>query len=1078
MWIVRLALRRPYTIVVAALMIVILGVMTITRMTTDIFPEINIPVVSVIWSYNGVSPDEMEKRIVTISERAFTTTVNDIEHMESQSMRGVSVIKIFFQPGAKIEAAVAQLTSVSQTVLRVLPPGITPPFILRYSASNVPILQMSVGSKSLSEQEIYDLGLNFIRTQLATVQGASIPLPYGGKARQVMVDLDTQALYARGLSSTDVVNAISVQNLILPAGSAKIGDRDYTVRLNSSPEAVEALNNLPIRQVNGAMVYIRDVAQVHDGFAVQTNVVRQDGQRASLLTILKSGGASTLDVVNRIQSVLPRVKSTLPPNLDMKLLFDQSLFVRASLEGVIKEALIAACLTATMILLFLGSWRSTIIVAVSIPLSILCSIIIMSLLGQTINVMTLGGLALAVGILVDDATVEIENIHRNLGQGKPLTKAILDGAQQIATPALVATLCICIVFTPVVFLTGVSRSLFTPLAMAVVFAMLSSYVLSRTLVPVMARFLLKHELGMYQEDGECAGNSHNLFWRFHAGFNQRFNSMRDRYHAALEWGLSHRIWVLFVAIAFCASAVALFPFVGEDFFPTVDAGQFRMHVRAPAGTRIEATEQLFGQVEQTIRRVIPAEEVSVILDNIGLPVGGINLAFSDSATIGSADGEILVSLNHEHHGSTWQYVKKLRKELKTEFPQASFFFQPADIVSQILNFGLPAPVDIQVLGRNAEKNYAIAKQIREKVAQIPGAVDVHLHQIVNAPELGIEVDRTQAQQTGLSQRDVASSILTSLSSSGQTSPNYWLNPKTGVNYLVAVQTPTAKVDSVDAIEGTPIGSAAAGTPQLLNNLATVKRRTSISVVNHYNVQPVFDVYANVQDRDLGGVSRQIDRIVDEFRKQLPKGSFIEVRGQVGTMKSSFLSMGVGLLFAILLVYFLMVVNFQSWLDPLIIMMALPSALAGIVWMLFVTQTTLSVPSLMGSIMCMGVATANSILLVTFANDQRLLGKDARQAASLAGFTRLRPVLMTALAMILGMVPMALGLGEGGEQNAPLGRAVIGGLTAATFATLFFVPVVYSKLRRKQPASLDDDLDSASGLGSGELAVGNGGSIAH
>jgi CzcA family heavy metal efflux pump len=1067
MWIVRLALRRPYTIVVAALMIVILGVMTITRMTTDIFPDINIPVVSVIWSYNGVSPDEMEKRIVTISERAFTTTVNDIEHMESQSMRGVSVIKIFFQPGAKVEAAVAQLTSVSQTVLRVLPPGIVPPLILRYSASNVPILQMSVGSKSLSEQEIYDLGLNFIRTQLATVQGASIPLPYGGKARQVMVDLDTQALYARGLSPTDVVNAISAQNLILPAGNAKIGDRDYTVRLNSSPEAVEALNNLPIRQINGSMTYIRDVAQVHDGFAVQTNVVRQDGQRASLMTILKSGGASTLDVVARIKSVLPRVKSTLPAELDLKLLFDQSLFVRASLEGVVKEALIAACLTATMILLFLGSWRSTIIVAISIPLSILCSIIIMSLLGQTINVMTLGGLALAVGILVDDATVEIENIHRNLGQGKPLTRAILDGAQQIATPALVATLCICIVFTPVIFLTGVSKSLFTPLAMAVVFAMLSSYVLSRTLVPVMARFLLKHELDMYQEDGECEGNSSNFFWRFHAGFNQRFDWMRDRYQSILDWGLGHRIWVLFVAIAFCASAVVLFPFVGEDFFPTVDAGQFRLHVRAPVGTRVEETESLFGQVEKTIRRAIPAEEVSVILDNIGLPVGGINLAFSDSATIGSADGEILVALNPEHHGSTWQYVKQLRKELKAEFPQASFFFQPADIVSQILNFGLPAPVDIQVLGRNAEKNYAIAKQIREQVAQIPGAVDVHLHQIVDAPELGIEIDRTQAQQAGLSQRDVASSILTSLSSSGQTSPNYWLNPKTGVNYLVAVQTPTDKMDSVDDIESTPI-AAGSGTSQLLSNLATVKRRTSIAVVNHYNVQPVFDIYANVQDRDLGGVSKEIDRIVATARKQLTKGSFIEVRGQVGTMKSSFISMGVGLLFAILLVYFLMVVNFQSWLDPLIIMMALPSALAGIVWILFITQTTLSVPSLMGSIMCMGVATANSILLVTFANDQRLLGKNAREAASLAGFTRLRPVLMTALAMIIGMVPMALGVGEGGEQNAPLGRAVIGGLTAATFATLFFVPVVYSKLRRKQPESLDDDLDlmHSDGNGSG------------
>ena len=1070
MWIVRLALRRPYTFIVAALLIVILGVMTITRMRTDIFPEINVPVASVIWSYTGVSPEEMEKRIVTISERAFTTTVNDIEHMESQSMRGVSVIKIFFQPGAKIEAAVAQLTATSQTVLRALPPGITPPLILRYSASNVPILQMSVGSKSLSEQEIYDLGLNFIRTQLATVQGASIPLPYGGKARQVMVDLDTQALYARGLSSTDVVNAINAQNLILPAGNAKIGDRDYTVRLNSSTEAVAALNDLPVKQLNGATVYIRDVAQVHDGFAVQSNVVRQDGQRASLLTILKSGGASTLDVVGRINEVLPRIKSTLPPELDLKLLFDQSLFVKASLEGVIKEAVIAACLTATMILLFLGSWRSTIIVAVSIPLSILCSIIAMSLVGQTLNVMTLGGLALAVGILVDDATVEIENIHRNLGQGKPIKRAILDGAQQIATPALVATLCICIVFTPVVLLTGVSQSLFTPLAMAVVFAMLSSYVLSRTLVPVMAQSLLPSEMHLYREDGEQTAGSSNLFSRLHTGFNHRFDGMRDRYRNALDWGLSHRIWVLFVAIAFFVSGLVLLPFVGQDFFPTVDAGQFRLHVRAPAGTRIEETERYFGQVEAKIRQLIPPDEIKTILDNLGLPVGGINLAFSDSATIGSADGEILVALDQEHHGSTWQYVKRLRKELRQEFPQLSFFFQPADIVSQILNFGLPAPIDIQVLGRNAKTNYGIAKTIQAQVAHIPGAVDVHLHQVVDAPQLDIDIDRTQAQQAGLTQRDVANNVLTSLSSSGQASPNYWLSPKTGVNYLVAVQTPTNKIDSLEAVGNTPISSqsasgqaasvqsttAQAGGSQLLTNLATMKRSKTVSVVNHYNVQPVFDIYANVQDRDLGGVSNEIDRIVAEAKKKLPKGSFIEVRGQVGTMKSSFLSLGLGLVFAIMLVYFLMVVNFQSWLDPLIIMMALPCALAGIVWMLFITQTTLSVPSLMGAIMSIGVATANSILVVMFANQQRLLGKGSYESALLAGYTRLRPVLMTAFAMIIGMVPMALGLGEGGEQNAPLGRAVIGGLTAATFATLFFVPVVYSKLRRQQPQNLDEE----------------------
>jgi multidrug efflux pump subunit AcrB len=830
------------------------------------------------------------------------------------------------------------------------------------------------------------------------------------------------------------------------------------VRLNSSPEAAEALNNLPIKQINNAMVYIRDVAQVHDGFAVQTNVVRQDGQRASLLTVLKNGGASTLDVVERIKKTLPRVLSTLPPELDVKLLFDQSLFVKASLDGVVKEAIIAACLTATMILLFIGSWRSTVIVAVSIPLSILCSIIIMSLLKQTLNVMTLGGLALAVGILVDDATVEIENINRNLAQGKPITRAILDGAQQIATPAFVATLCICIVFTPVIFLSGVAKSLFTPLAMAVVFAMLSSYVLSRTLVPVMAQYLLRSEVHVYQNNEDHGTNSSNIIWRVHHRFNHWFEGVRDRYRAGLAWGLGHRVAVLSVAVAFSASAVALVPFVGRDFFPQVDAGQFRLHVRTPAGTRIEETEQLFAQVEKKIRQVIPAEEVSTILDNIGLPVGGINLAFSDSATIGPSDGEILVSL--KEHGATWQHIKRLRKELKAAFPQLSFFFQPADIVSQILNFGLPAPIDIQVTGRDTKANYQIAKQIQEQVAQIPGTVDVHLHQIVDAPELGVEVDRTQAEQLGLSQRDVANTLLTSLSSSGQASPNYWLNPKTGVNYLVAVQTPPEKIDSLEALGNTPVNSSASSSSQLLSNLATVQRRKTISVVNHYNVQPVFDVYANVQDRDLGGVSGDIDQIIAAFKSKLPKGSFIEVRGQVGTMNSSFISLAAGVLFAILLVYFLMVINFQSWLDPLVIMMALPSALSGIVWMLFITQTTFSVPSLMGAIMSIGVATANSILLVTFANDQRLIGQDSREAALSAGYTRLRPVLMTALAMIIGMVPMSLGLGEGGEQNAPLGRAVIGGLTAATFATLFFVPVVYSKLRRKQPRNLEADFEQA------------------
>ena len=1118
MWIVRLALRRPYTFVITALLIVLLGIVTIARTAVDIFPSINIPVVSVIWTYTGVAPEDVEKRIVTISERAMTTTVNDIEHIESQSMNGVGVIKVFFQPTAKIEAAVAQVTAIMQTILRALPPGVTPPLILQYSASNVPVLQLSVGSQTLSEQDLYDLGLNFVRTRLATVQGASVPLPYGGKPRQIMVDIDPQALFAKGLSATDVTNAINAQNLILPAGDAKIGVRDYLVRLNSSPEAVEALNNLPIKQSNGATVYIRDVAQVHDGFAVQTNVVRRNGRRSSLLTILKSGSASTLDVVKRIKNVLPQIKSTLPPALNLDPLFDQSLFVKASIDGVLKEGLIAACLTAAMILIFLGSWRSTLIVAVSIPLSILCSIIILSLLGQTLNIMTLGGLSLAVGILVDDATVEIENIHRNLSQGKPIKRAILDGAQQIATPALVATLAICIVFVPVVFLTGVSKYLFTPLAMAVVFAMLASYLLSRTVVPMMANYLLRHEVDLYTEGGhddsangsanahnsnghhnQPAGNLHtnghqnghssgqsaltqnsklktqnskdqsahstqnsklktqtskDFIWRFHEKFNHQFEKFRHSYRNVLVSALDRRRIVFVLFGAFWVSALVMLPFVGQDFFPQVDGGQFRMHVRTPAGTRIEETERIFAQVEDVIRHSIPEDQISLILDNIGLPVGGVNLAFSDSATIGPSDGEILVSFKES--GSTWEYVKRLRQKLTATFPDLTFFFQPADIVSQILNFGLPAPIDIQVSGppANVKANYKIAKQIEAQVARIAGAVDVHLQQVIDAPELRVNVDRTQASQSGLTQRDVANNLLYSLSSSGQAAPNYWLDPKKGVNYLVAVQVPQYKIDSVDTLNNTPIPNGQSS-PQLLSNLATVNHGTEMEVINHYNVQPVYDIYANVQNRDLGGVSGEINRIVAQFKRKLPRGSTITVRGQVETMNSSFIGLGTGLVFAIVLVYCLMVVNFQTWLDPLIIMMALPSALAGIVWMLFITQTTFSVPSLMGAIMSIGVATSNSILLITFANEQRLEGQKAYGAAIAAGYTRLRPVIMTAFAMIIGMVPMSLGLGEGGEQNAPLGRAVIGGLSAATFATLLFVPVVYTMLRRKQPRPIDE-----------------------
>ncbi|MEH2229105.1 MAG: efflux RND transporter permease subunit [Nostoc sp.] len=1077
MWIVKLALRRPYTFVITSILIFVLGVVTITRMATDIFPEINIPVVSVIWSYGGVSPEEMEQRIVTTSERSFTTTVNDIEHIESQSLNGVSVIKVFFQPGAKIEAAVAQLTSNTQTILRGLPPGITPPLIIRYNASNVPILQLSVSSTSLSEQELYDNGNNFLRTQLATVQGASVPLPYGGKPRQIMVDIDPQALFAKGLSATDVTTAISAQNLILPGGNAKLGDREYSVRLNSSPQVLDALNNLPIKQINGTVIYIRDVAQVHDGFAVQNNIVRRDGRRSSLLTILKNGSASTLDVVARVKERLPKIQATLPKELDLEILFDQSIFVKASIHGVLTEGLIAACLTAAMILLFLGSWRSTLIVAISIPLSILCSIIALRLIGQTLNIMTLGGLSLAVGILVDDATVEIENIHRNLGQGKPLQQAILDGAQQIAVPAFVSTLAICIVFIPIIFLTGVAQSLFLPLGMAVVFAMLASYLLSRTVVPMLAKFLLAKELHLYtqHENLDNNGNGHvipkkDIFWRIHEQFNGQFEKFRQTYRNTLAKALNHRGVVFAMFGAFWVSALVLLPFVGQDFFPQVDAGQFRLHVRAPAGTRLEKTEQIFTQVENEIRQVIPEEELEIILDNIGLPVGGVNLAFSDTATIGPGDGEILVGLKEGKHHSTWQYVKQLRQNLTAQFSELTFFFQPADIVTQILNFGLPAPIDIQVIGpaKNRRDNYKIAKQIKTQIAQIPGAVDVHLHQVVDAPDLRINVDRSQAQRSGLTQRDVANNLLTSLSSSGQTSPNFWLDPIKGVSYLIAVQVPQYKLNSLEKIQNTPVANGS-NSSQLLSNLAVVKRGKAAAVINHYNVQPVFNIYANVQGRDLGGVASDIYKIVGQFQQKLPRGSSIMVKGQVETMNSSFLGLEVGLIFAIGLVYCLIVVNFQSWIDPFIIMMALPNALAGIVWILFVTNTTFSVPSLMGAIMSIGVATANSILLVTFANEQRLIGEKAVSAALAAGYTRLRPVLMTAGAMIMGMLPMSLGLGEGGEQNAPLGRAVIGGLLAATVATLIFVPVIYSILRRKQPQNLELEEELSSTI---KLTVAN------
>jgi multidrug efflux pump subunit AcrB len=1038
-----------------AVLIAVLGTLSILSMQKDIFPYIDIPVVSVVWAYTGISPTDMANRIVTPCERAMTTSVNDIEHIESTSYTGVSVIRLFFQPNVKIEMAFAQTTAIVQTLLRIFPPGTFPPNIVKYDASSVPILQIALNSKTFSEQELYDFGQNFVRTQLATIQGAAVPLPYGGKNRQIMVDLDPEALYAKNLSATDISNAINAQNLILPAGNAKIGDRDYFINLNSSPLTVQAMNDLPVKSMNGAVVYLKDVGQVHDGYSVQTNIVRENGHRGSLLTILKNGQASTLDIVNKVKALIPSILASLPDGLELKPLFDQSLFVRAAINGVAREASIAAVLTALMILLFLGSWRSTLIVCTSIPLSILTSCIILWAMGHTLNVMTLGGMALAVGILVDDATVEIENVHRNMGMAKPLTRAILDGAQQIALPAFVSTLAICIVFVPVLLLTGPAKFLFTPLALAVVFAMLMSYFLTRTLVPTLVHFMLGSEVDIYARGEEGLEHAEGPIWKLHHAFNRKFEKMRGAYRTALGWCLHHRVRALVVYCVFVGASLGLVALVGSDFFPDVDAGQLRLHVRTPEGTRLDETERIFGRIEEAIRKNLQPGEVDEILDNIGLPVGGVNLGYSDTATISEGDGDILVSLNEARHRPTQLIQRQLRSALRAAFPDEIFFFTAANMTNQILNFGIPAPVDVQVVGRNADANFKVAQDLSRKISLIPGAVDVHIHQEVNTPAINLDIDRSRASQAGLTQRDVANSMLISLSSSGQTAPNQWLNPLNGVNYQVAVQTPQYRVDSIDAIRRTPITSADGSNTQLLDNLLSgVHRGVTTTLINHYNVQPVFDVFANTDQRDLGGVAADIRKVLADARKSLPRGSTLVMRGQVETMQTSFQRLGFGMLFAILLVYLLMVVNFQSWLDPFIILTALPGAFAGILWMLYATQTTLNVPSLMGAIMAIGVATANSILLVTFANDERAEGKDQIEAALSAGYTRIRPVLMTALAMIIGMLPMAFAMGEGGEQNAPLGRAVIGGLIFATFSTLFFVPIVYSFLRSKAPVDQD------------------------
>ena len=1088
MWIVRLALRRPYTFVVMALLIAILGGLSIVTMPVDIFPYIDLPVVSIVWQYSGLSPEEMESRIVTNFERSLTANVIGIEHIESQSHQSIAAVRVYFHPNTPVDLALSQIVTQCNVTVRNMPPGTFPPQVLKYDAASVPILQLGLSSEKLKEQEIFDLGNNFIRTPLATVQGATVSYPFGGKNRQIMVDLNLDELYAKRLSPIDVSNALNLQNLILPAGTAKFADTEYPVRLNSSVPAIDDFNSLPIKTVNGATVYIRDVATVHDGFVPQTSVVRTNGSRGVLLTVTRNGRASTLTVVSAIKDALPRILSTVTQDLHVSVFGDQSLFVRSALGGVLRETLIAAFLTGSVILLFLGSWRSTLIVCLSIPLSILTSICILNLLGQTINVMTLGGLALAVGILVDDATVEIENTHRNLAMRKPLVRAVLDGASQIAVPTLVSTLSICIVFVPVLLLTGTAEYLFTPLAMAVVFAMLASYLLSRTLVPTMVYHLLRSEVAVYQSGGHGEAG---FLGALHRRINDAFESLRGQYVGLLDLALERRGPVLVGFLVLSLGSLGLIGLIGRDFFPEVDAGTLRLHARMPAGTRIEQTEARFADVEREIRHLVTAGELDTILDNIGIPNAWGSVAQGDVPNIAATDGEIIISLARERHRPVDEYKVQLRKRLNEAFPDIVFFFEPANITSQILNFGLPAPIDLQVVGTNAAANFALAQRLRDEVARIPGAADVHIHQVFQQPQLNLEVDRVKASQLGLTQRDVTSSMLISLSGNNQVAPSFWLNPATGVSYNVGVQTSQYRIDSLDQLLRTPVtppansvtettagslagvsaasatftgaspsatsaaygnpGVMATGSTQLLSNLVDVTRGYGPVIVNHYNVAPVFDVYANVDRTDLGSVGGAVEAIVRRAQTALPRGSSLMLRGEYATMQSSFTRLGLGIVFAVLLVYLLMAVNFQSWLDPFIILTALPGAMAGIIWMLFVTRTTFSVPSLMGSIMSIGVATANSILLVTFANDERAVVPDAREAMFAAGHARLRPVLMTAAAMVLGMLPMALGLGEGGEQNAPLGRAVIGGLVGATLTTLFLVPIIYSYLRTAPPA---------------------------
>ena len=1055
MWIVRLALRRPYTFTVVALVILILGVLSAWRMPKDIFPPVDIPVINVVWTYNGLPPSEMEGQITTFSEYSISNAVSNLQRIESQTLPGLALIKIYFQPGTNIDGAMAQVTAVSQTILRRMPPGTQPPLIVRYNASSVPILQLSLSSETRTESQVTDYAQFGVRNQAVTVPGAVLPLPFGGKPRQIMIDLDPQALSAHGLSAQDVNAAISLQNLTLPSGTLKVGPTDFTVTLNSSPEAIAAIADVPVKRVGGQTVFVRDIGSVRDGFGVQNNIVRRDGKRGALQTFLKSGDASTLSVVQRLKDLLPTIRAAAPPGVQIDTLFDQSLFVEASISNVLHEALIAAALTALMILLFLGSWRSTIVVATSIPLSILVSVLALDALGLTLNVMTLGGLALAVGILVDDATVEVENIHRNLALRKPLRRAILDGAQQIAVPAFVATSAICIVFVSVVFLEGPPRYLFVPFALAVVFAVFASYLLSRTLVPVMVEFFLRAELARHAQPGRKPG----LFARLHAAFERGFERFTEFFLGVLAWSLRHRPSVIAVVLGTALLGAALVPFVGRDFFPSVDAGQIRLHVRAPSYTRIEETERIFQHVEDEIRATIPAQELDQVIDNFGR-FEGINMAFRDTANLGPFDGEVLVSLQQSHARATESYVRELRERLPAALPGVIFYFQPADIVTQILNFGLPAPIDVQVTGPSRDACYQAAQRIEQRLSEVPGLVDVHVHQVLDAPRLHVEVDRARALERGLGQRDVANNVLVTLSGTAQVQPAYWIDPLSSRNYLITTQTPQTRMDSVEDLLTMPI-STASGENVLLGDLSTIARKRTPVNITHANVQPCFDVFAAVQGLDLGSVEAPLRAAIAAELPALPPGSRIELRGQIESMRLAFTRLLIGIVFAGLLVYFLMVVNFQSWLDPFIILMALPGAMAGISLALFATHTTFNVPSLMGTIMCIGVATSNSILLVTFANQRRLAGDDALTAALAAGRTRLRPVLMTALAMVVGMLPMSLGLGEGGEQNAPLGRAVIGGLVLATGTTLVFVPVVYTLLRRSAPKFLGGDGEAQS-----------------